>query len=217
MGRPVSLVALSLLAACARGPEPEPRAPTPDPAPAASATPAPPPPEDRRCADAPRQAADNLNVVVEDPDGELPSALARVPADAAGQWADVLRRLSRECAGSEVEHALPSTRVVLRTPSECKAGARQNELVFDFVPAGSGSSASARGDVLAQGRALRVDARVTPAADGKALCAAGRVDVGAQQAEASPKRPEGAPPGQRWLAVPFQLVGGVLGLLPLRR
>lgn len=76
---------------------------------------------------------------------------------------------------------------------------------------------------MARGRALRVEARLTPGADGKALCAAGRVVAGATSTTAP--GPERAEPGpreaavarQRWLVVPFQLVGGVLGLLPVKR
>jgi len=164
-----------------------------------------------------------MNVVIEDAEGELTSALARSPADAAGQWADVLGRLSKDCAGTEVEHALPSTRVALRTPSECRAGAQKNELVFDFVPDGNGSAVSVGGSVTTQGKALRVDARVSPAPAGKALCAAGRLDIGTPSAAARTENPpaatgpEAAMARQRWLVVPFQLVGGVVGLLPLRR
>lgn len=179
--------------------------------------------EERRCESSPREPSDNLNVVIDDADGELGSALARVPADAAGQWAEALRQLSKDCAGSEIEHALPSTRVVLRAAADCRAGATQNELTFDFVPRGEASSVRARGQLVARGRALRVEARLTPGADGKALCAAGRVVAGATNATAAgpgpadPSAREAAVARQRWLVVPFQLVGGVLGLLPVKR
>lgn len=183
----------------------------------------PPPAEERRCDKSARRSTDNLNVVVDDADGELGAALGRVPADAAGQWAEVLHRLAKQCAGSEVEHALPATRVVLKTPAECRAGAPQNELVLDFVPRGEGSAVTARGNLLAQGRALRVDVRIDPSADARTLCAAGRIDTGTPAAGAAlpraaePSGPEAAAARQRWLVVPFQLVGGVLGLLPLKR
>ncbi len=226
MRRLAVLACLVQTAACASGPSPAPATPA-EPAPAtlapAAAQPAEPAPEERRCESSPREPSDNQNVVIDDADGELGSALARAPADAAGQWAEVLRRLSKDCAGSVIEHALPSARVVLRAPADCRAGGPQNELTFDFVPRGEGSSVRARGNLVAQGRALGVEARLTPGADGRALCAAGRVVAGATNETTAGPRPaepgarEAAVARQRWLVVPFQLVGGVLGLLPVKR
>jgi len=210
---PLALVAAS---ACAPAPKPAPRTEPPrhaaEPAPQREA-----PPEDRRCADVPRLPADNLSVVIDEPDGALGAALARSPADAAAEWAELLRKLSKDCAGSEVEHALPSLRVVLRTRGDCKAGAPGNELSFDFVPRSTGSAVEARGRLLVQGRPVKVDARVLPSSDPKALCAIGSVDLGAAPAprpSPGPGDPQAAVAQQRWLGVTFQLVAGIIGLFP---
>lgn len=164
-----------------------------------------------------------MNALIDDADGELARALDRSPPDAAAEWATVLRRLSKECAGTEVEHALPSTRVSLRTPSDCKPGAPLNELSFDFAPSGTGSQVRAQGQLVTQGKNLGVNAAVSPASDRRALCASGRVELG-KKAAPGPARPETKPDSpaakiarERWLVVPFQLIGGVLGLLPIGR
>lgn len=163
-----------------------------------------------------RSPGDELSVVVEDADGALPGALARQPADAAAEWAEVLRRISKDCAGTEVEHALPSTRVTLRTPVECKPGGKTNELTFDFSPSGTGSVVLAKGKVVTAGREVGVDARITAAGEAPVLCVSGKLELpGASKAAATPERPEGS--SARWLAVPFQVLGGVIGLLPVKR
>jgi hypothetical protein len=190
--------------------------------PAAEPSPPPAPPHaGARCAAASRGAADNLSVVVEDDTGKLGAALRRPPEEAAFAWADALSTLPDRCAGARVEHTLPALRVVVVAPAECGGGAPVNELTLDFAPAPAGSAVRVQGALRVGRSPAKIDARVRPASDGRALCVVGRVGGAGGEPDRAPDRRQGQPPAPgesvRWLSVPLEVVGGLMGLVRSRR
>jgi len=203
---------LALGCAAPREPAPEPKVPLPPPTPLGPVTPR----EAGPCDERALESGDNLSVAVEESDGKLSDALTHPPPEAASVFADALRSLPKSPCAAEVEHALPSLRVGLKSDPDCQPGSRRNDLAVDFEPEGDGSRARVRGTLTLREQPVVLDVRVSRSRSPRVMCAAGRFELPRAPSGEPPPKPE-AKPAAGWLAVPFDVVKALLGLVPRGR